>query len=102
MPQTENDQPRNCVKCLRVISRDNYRQSPVLERLAQSSILVVPGPTGSSNAGISIDTLRSTLGTVNPAWAAIVDRFPPRDPRQVTAGEFALIAADILKDRSIK
>lgn len=71
--------------------------SSAIKRLAELSNLRAPHTSDDGRSSVSIDSLRSTLVAINPAWAVSVDRFPPRDPKHVTAGEFALIVADVLK-----
>ncbi len=66
-------------------------------RLASICLSSNGKPTITTASAISSQHLRSVLASINPQWAFVVDRTPIQNPHSITAGEFALVAYELLK-----
>jgi hypothetical protein len=49
-----------------------------------------------SDAKVSLSVLRQALESLNPRWAGLAEDFRPANEKEITAGEFALVAAKCL------
>jgi hypothetical protein len=49
-----------------------------------------------SDAKVSLSVLRQALESLNPRWARLAEDFKPANEKEITAGEFALVAAKCL------